>query len=97
MGFPVTKAKARAVGPGRTFKLNSRMNLREQLLKEHSKANCERIVKWVGNDQLRFDELFRLFLTDDPIMAQRAAWPLSYYVIHHPELIKKHFARLIKN
>ena len=28
---------------------------------------------------------------------QRAASPLSYCVIEHPELIKKHFSRLIKN
>ncbi len=40
------------------------MKLRETILKEHSKANCMRIVKWVGNDQKRFDELFNLFLND---------------------------------
>ena len=27
------------------------MKLRETILKEHSKANCMRIVKWVGDDQ----------------------------------------------
>ena len=42
------------------------MKLRETILKEHSKANCRRIVKWVGHDQKRFDELFSLFLNDEP-------------------------------
>jgi hypothetical protein len=28
---------------------------------------------------------------------QHAAWPISYCVIDHPQLIKKHWARLIKN
>ena len=73
------------------------MKLRETILKEHSKANCMRIVKWVGNDQKRFDELFYLFLHDEYRVVQRAAWPVSYCVEEHPEFIKKHFSRLIKN
>ena len=72
------------------------MKLRETILKEHSKANCRRIVKWVGNDQKRFDELFKLFLNDEYRVVQRAAWPMSYCVEDHPELIKKHFAKVLK-
>lgn len=73
------------------------MKLRETILKEHSKANCLRIVKWVGNSQERFDELFRLFTGNEYRVVQRAAWPVSYAVYAHPEFIKKHFARLLKN
>src|ERR1700749_5333372 len=73
------------------------MILREQLLKEHSRAGCDRIVRWVGGRQERFDELFRLFLTDEYRVVQRAAWPVSYCVINHPVLIKKHFSNLVKN
>ena len=73
------------------------MDLREQLLIEHSKANCNRIIKWVGNSQERFNELFDLFLNDGYRVVQRAAWPLSYLVIDNPALIKKHFSKLIKN
>ena len=73
------------------------MTLREQLLKEHSKTNCDKIVRWIGNDQLRFDELFRLFVSDEYRVVQHAAWPLSYTVIAHPQLIKKHFSKLINN
>lgn len=72
------------------------MKLRETILKEHSKATCRRIVKWVGNDQKKFDELFRLFLNDEYRVVQRAAWPISYCVEDHPELIKKHFGDLLK-
>lgn len=72
------------------------MQLREQILLEHSKANCETIVQWVGSSQQRFDELFALFLGDEYRVVQRAAWPVSYCVEAHPQLIKKHFARLIK-
>jgi hypothetical protein len=73
------------------------MKLRDQILKEHSKANCIAIVKWIGGSQQRFDELFDLFLNDEYRVVQRAAWPLSNVVIAHPVLIKKHFSKLLKN
>jgi uncharacterized membrane protein YheB (UPF0754 family) len=72
-------------------------NLREEILKEHSKAQCTNIVNWVGSSQQRFDELFNLFLNDEYRVVQRAAWPVSYAVIAHPEFIKKHWNSLIKN
>jgi hypothetical protein len=72
-------------------------NLREQILKEHSKAQCTKIVNWVGANQQRFDELFTLFLNDKYRVVQRAAWPVSYCVIAHPNFISKHWGRFIKN
>ncbi|MEJ7671786.1 MAG: hypothetical protein WKF59_03550 [Chitinophagaceae bacterium] len=49
------------------------MNLRDEILKEHSKAQCNKIVQWVGDSQKRFEELFHLFLTDEYRVVQRAA------------------------
>jgi hypothetical protein len=72
-------------------------NLKEQILKEHSKAQCTAIVQWVGASQQRFDELFHLFLNDEYRVVQRAAWPVSYCVMAHPDFIKKHWTTLIKN
>jgi len=71
------------------------MNLRAEILKEHSKAQCNKIVQWVGADQKRFDELFGLFLHDESRVVQRAAWPVSYCVEAHPALIKKHWKELV--
>lgn len=73
------------------------MKLREEILKEHSKAQCTKIVKWVGSNQSRFDELFRLFLQDEYRVVQRAAWPVSYCVEAHPKLIDKHWKKLMDN
>jgi len=73
------------------------MNIKTALLKEHSKKQCNAIVKWVGKDQKRFDELFDLFLHDEYRVVQRAGWPISYCVEKYPGLIKKHFAPLLKN
>lgn len=66
------------------------------LLAEHSKAQCLRVVKWIGSDQKRFTELINLFLSDDYKLVQRAAWPMSYAVQAHPALIKPHYGKLIK-
>lgn len=71
------------------------MQLRETILAEHSKAQTDAIVKWVGSSQQRFDELFHLFLTGEYRVVQRAAWPVSYCVIEHPEFIGKHMKQLI--
>ncbi len=73
------------------------MKLREQILKEHSKANCLAIVDWIGDSQARFDELFGLFLNDEYRVVQRASWALSNAVIAHPNFIQKHFSQLLKN
>lgn len=73
------------------------MDLRQAILKEHSKAQTNTIVQWIGNDQKRFDKLFNLFLNDEYRVIQRAAWPISNCVINHPKLIQKHFSKLIKN
>jgi len=73
------------------------MKLRDQILKEHSKSNRVAIVKWIGDSQKRFDQLFDLFLHDEYRVVQRAAWPLSYAVSAHPTFIQKHFSKLLKN
>ena len=73
------------------------MNIKTALLKEHSKKQCDVIVKWVGNDQKRFDELFSLFLNDEYRVVQRAGWPIGYCVEKHPSLVQKHFPKLLKN
>jgi hypothetical protein len=73
------------------------MNLRDEILKEHSKAQCLRIVAYIGNSQERFDELAGLFLNNEYRVAQRAAWPLSYCVASHPGLIKKQLKKIILN
>ncbi len=73
------------------------MNLRETILKEHSKANCTRIVNWIGTDQRRYDELVRLFLHDEYLVIQRTGWPLSEIAVKYPLMIKKHLGKLLKH
>jgi hypothetical protein len=71
------------------------MNVRQEILKEHSKAQCSKIVLWVGKDQKRFDDLFHLFLHDEFRVVQRAAWPVCNCVMQYPALINSHWKSLI--
>lgn len=73
------------------------MNLREEILKEHSKRQTDKIIRYVGTDAKKFDELVTLFLRGEYRVTQRAGWPLSYISIAHPQLIKKHLKKLLVN
>lgn len=72
------------------------MNLRETILAEHSKKQCNKIVDWVGNDKKRFAELMHLMLHDEYRVAQRAAYPVSFCVEKYPSLITPWFSKMIK-
>jgi len=72
------------------------MKIKEALLKEHSKVQMQKIVAYVGDDKKRFAELITLMLTAEYRTAQRAAWPVSYCIEAHKDLIKPWFAKMIK-
>jgi hypothetical protein len=72
------------------------MNLKEEILKEHSKRQTDRIIRYIGADQKKFDELIHLFLHEEYRVVQRAAWPLSYIAIRHPDLISKHLNKIVR-
>lgn len=72
------------------------MDLRKNILAEHSKAMKLRIARFIGDDQGRFDELMACMLSEDPVLSQRAAWPLSEAAVAHPRLIKKHWGKLVR-
>ncbi|MES1249839.1 MAG: hypothetical protein ABUL46_04100 [Chitinophaga rupis] len=73
------------------------MNLLALLEAEHSKKQCDRIVNYIGDDKDRFAELVKLFLKGEYRITQRAAWPLSYCVRLHPELISPYFKPFLDN
>lgn len=73
------------------------MNIKTALLKEHSKKQCDAIVKFVGNNPERFAALMKCFFEGEYRVTQRAAWPMSYCVEKYPELIKPYFKKLLGN
>lgn len=72
-------------------------NLKNLILEEHSKQQCDLVVKYIGNDKKRFAELMKIFFGDEPRLSQRSAWPMSYIVKDHPRLIEPYLNKLISN
>jgi hypothetical protein len=73
------------------------MDLLKLLRAEHSKRQCDRIVAYIGGDKERFAQLVELFFRGEYRITQRAAWPLSYCVRTHPELITPYYRQLLDN
>jgi hypothetical protein len=71
------------------------MNLESALKKEHSKSQCDRIVRYIGNDKLRFGELMKLFFSGEYRIIQRAAWPMSYCIRNYPALARPYLTRFL--
>ena len=71
------------------------MSLINEILKEHSKSQKDKIVNYVNNDPKRFADLVATFLAGPYRVTQRAAWPMSYCVENYPTLIKPHLKKII--
>ena len=73
------------------------MNIVQVVLHEHSRAMCNRVVSYVGNNPRRFQELIEAFLKGPYRVTQRSGWPLSFCVELHPNLINPHLKKIIRN
>lgn len=71
------------------------MNLREQILADHTRPNALRIADWIGSDKIRFDALMQLFLYDEHRVVQRCAWVLSMCADRHPELVHPYMDKML--
>ncbi len=71
------------------------MDLRAEILKEHSKAQTMKIVKFIGDDSKKFKELMNLFFNDEYRVVQRSAWIVNNCAGNHPELIKPYLKKMI--
>lgn len=70
------------------------MDIRDALLKEHSKLQCSKIVRYIGSDKRKFAELMKVFFEGEYRVIQRASWPLSYCIQENPALIQPYWSRL---
>lgn len=73
------------------------MNLREELLKNHTKELILKIVNYVDNDKKRFSELMKLFFSNEEIISQRASWAVTSCSDVYPELILPYVERMLNN
>jgi len=71
------------------------MNLKEAILKEHSKAQAILIRDYIGDNQALFDELMTHFYSNEYRVTQRAAWIMTHCVDKYPFLINPHLEGLV--
>jgi hypothetical protein len=71
------------------------MDIQEALLKEHSKTQTARITNYIGDNADRFRLLVQLFLGDNHLITQRAAWVLSNCGRAYPELVGPYQQQLL--
>ncbi|HEY9046300.1 MAG TPA: hypothetical protein VIN08_10410 [Ohtaekwangia sp.] len=71
------------------------MDLRQEILREHSKKQASKIADYVLDNRQRFKVLVDVYLAGPYRVTQRAAWPLGLCVERNPVLIKPHLKRII--
>jgi hypothetical protein len=71
------------------------MNLRQEILKEHSKQQTLKIAEYACRSKKNFKELMQCLLDDEYRLAQRAAWSVSWAARKKPQLITPHVKDLV--
>ena len=72
------------------------MNLEDQILAEHSKANINYVVSYINNDEKKFHQLMELFFNGSYRVVQRSAWVMATCVHENPDLINPYLNQLIE-
>jgi len=71
------------------------VNLEKELLKKQTLTQCNRIVKYIGRNEILFKDLVKLFFKGEYRLTQHAAWPLSYCIRQHPFLAKPYLKKFV--
>lgn len=71
------------------------MNLREEILKEHSKSHALKIAAYACSSKGNFKELMKCFLDGEYRLAQRAAWSVSWAARKKPEMVFPHIKDIV--
>jgi len=72
------------------------MNIREEVLKEHSKKQALLIADYACENSKQFKELMSCFLENDYRVAQRAAYAVSWAALKHPKMITPYIGTLVE-
>ncbi|MFY0594576.1 hypothetical protein [Roseivirga sp.] len=73
------------------------MDIRKQLLKEHSKKNTALIVSFIESNPDQIVELMDIFINERYRLVQRSAWVVGDLGRSRPELIQPYIPLLIEN
>ena len=71
------------------------MDIKTELLKDHSRRTADRIVAWIGADAQRFRILMELFLKGEYLVTQRAATAVGICTDRYPALAGPYVGRML--
>ena len=63
------------------------MDIRASLLRDRSKANCQRIVEYIGNDPQLCAEWAACLLDKDSVLSNKASWVLNFITDNNPSVV----------
>ncbi|MDO9184946.1 MAG: hypothetical protein Q7W13_02965 [Bacteroidia bacterium] len=73
------------------------MDYKQQLLKEHSRANTDAIAKAIGNNAVEFKKIIDIIYNEKAPLPQRASWLLSTINDKHPDLLLPYISLFISS
>lgn len=73
------------------------MNLREEILREHSKEQTNRIVNYIGDNPQHVAEMMHIFFHGGFQESQRMAWVVSMVGEKYPQQIIPYLSEMLKN
>lgn len=71
------------------------MDIKAEILQEHSKQQAEKIAAWVGSDKKRLAQLIDVFLNGDSVLTQRSSWIVNLVNDKQPELVLPYLEQLV--
>jgi len=71
------------------------MDLEKELMKRQTLVQCNRILKYIGENETKFADLMKLFFKSEYRLTQHAAWPMSYCIRKYPFLAKPYYKKFI--
>ncbi|MBV9986520.1 MAG: hypothetical protein JO301_02505 [Chitinophagaceae bacterium] len=71
------------------------MNLRDEILKEHSKSQALKVAAYACSSPKNFKELMQCFMADEYRLSQRAAWSVSWAAKKKPEMVKPYLKDIV--
>lgn len=71
------------------------MDIRDELLQEHSRKQALRIARYACGSKAHFRELMQCFLSPEYRVAQRAAWSVSWAALRQPDMIRPYIRDLV--
>lgn len=71
------------------------MDLKAEILKEHSKAHALKIAEYATASPDHFKELMECFMSNEYRLAQRAAWSVSWAAGKDPTMVMPYIGELV--